>query len=164
MKDTYHVRVEGIRFDAAHFATFGGSCEPLHGHSYEVAAEASGRLNQDSLVINFTSLKARLRELSRELDHRFLLQRDSTLLEIEDTESAWKVRTPGGIGYVLPKQDVVALPIDNTTAERLAQWFSGRLWDGLDDRVTAGVESLTVEVWEGPGQRGSYQIERLPLA
>jgi 6-pyruvoyl-tetrahydropterin synthase len=164
MKDTYHVRVEGIRFDAAHFATYGGSCEPLHGHSYEVAAEARGSLNQDSLVINFTSLKAKLRELSRELDHRFVLQRESTMLEIEEAEGAWKVRTPGGIGYVLPKVDVVALPIDNTTAERLAEWFSGRLWSSLEDRVTAGVESLTVEVWEGPGQQGSFQIERLPQA
>ena len=163
MKDTYHVRVEGIRFDAAHFATYGGSCEPLHGHSYEVAAEARGRLNHDSLVINFTSLKSKLRELSRELDHRFMLQRNSKLLEIEETETHWKVRTPGGIGYVLPRPDVVAMSIDNTTAERLAEWFSGRLWDGLDERVTAGVESLTVEVWEGPGQRGSYQIDRLPL-
>jgi 6-pyruvoyltetrahydropterin/6-carboxytetrahydropterin synthase len=164
MKDTYRVRVEGIRFDSAHFATYGGNCEPLHGHSYAVAAEARGRLNQDSLVINFTSLKAKLRDLSRELDHRFLLQRDSTLLEIEDEETHWKVRTPAGIGYVFPKPDVVALPIDNTTAERLAEWFSSRLWDSLESRVTAGVESLTVEVWEGPGQQGSYQIERLPLA
>jgi 6-pyruvoyltetrahydropterin/6-carboxytetrahydropterin synthase len=73
------------------------------------------------------------------------------------------IPTPGGIGYVLPKEHVVALPIDNSSAERLAEWFSGRLWSSLENKVTAGLESLTVEVWEGPGQRGSYQIERLPL-
>ena len=73
MKSTYEVRVEAIRFDAAHFATYGGNCEPLHGHSYEVAAEVQGKLGEDSLVVNFIGLKAVLRELSKELDHKFML-------------------------------------------------------------------------------------------
>lgn len=163
MKSTYQIRVEDIRFDAAHFATYGGKCEPLHGHSYEVAAEVEGSLNDDSLVLNFTSLKARLRELAKELDHLFMLQRDSTVLEIEEAEGAWRVRTPSGVGYVLPKRDVVALPIDNTTAERLAEWFSDRLWQSLKEKEAANLQSITVEVWEGPGQRGSHRMERLPL-
>ena len=164
MKETYEVRVEGIRFDAAHFATYGGNCEPIHGHSYEVAAEAQGKLGDDALVINFIGLKAVLRDLSKELDHRFMLQTESRVLQIESTETAWKVRTPADIGYVLPKVDVVALPIDNTTAERLAEWFSGRLWQWLEDKGASNVLSLTVEVWEGPGQRGSHRLERLPQA
>jgi 6-pyruvoyltetrahydropterin/6-carboxytetrahydropterin synthase len=163
MKSTYDVRVEGIKFDAAHFATFGGNCEPLHGHSYEVAAQVEGSLGEDSLVVNFLSLKAVLRDLSKELDHRFMLQCKSTILEIDSTESAWKVKTPSGAGYVLPKQDVVALPIDNTTAERLAEWFSGRLWQALEAKGATNLDSLQVEVWEGPGQRGAYRVGRLPV-
>ena len=164
MKTTYEVRVESIRFDAAHFATFGGNCEPLHGHSYEVAAEVQGRLGEDSLVVNFIGLKAILRELSKELDHKFMLQIDSRVLKIESTERAWKVCTPNDTGYVLPRQDVIALPIDNTTAERLAEWFGGRLWQWMQDKGASNVQALTVEVWEGPGQRGSHRLERLPLA
>ena len=164
MKTTYEVRVEDIRFDAAHFATYGGNCEPLHGHSYEVAAEVQGRLGDDSLVVNFIGLKAILRDLSKELDHKFMLQTESRILEIDETETAWKVRTPADIGYVLPKQDVVALPIDNTTAERLAEWFVGRLSQWLEGRGASNVQALTVEVWEGPGQRGSHRLERLPQA
>lgn len=162
MKKTYEVRVEDIKFDAAHFATYGGHCEPLHGHSYEVAAEVQGWLGDDALVVNFIGLKAILRELSKELDHKFLLQVESRVLKIESTETGWKVRTPADIGYVLPKHDVVALPIDNTTAERLAEWFGGRLWQWLEDRGASNVAALTVEVWEGPGQRGSHRLERLP--
>jgi 6-pyruvoyltetrahydropterin/6-carboxytetrahydropterin synthase len=161
---SYEVRVEAIRFDAAHFATYGGNCEPLHGHSYEVAAEVVGALGEDSLVVNFIGLKAVLRDLSKELDHKFMLQTQSRILEIDETETAWKVRTPGDIGYVLPKHDVVAMPIDNTTAERLAEWFVGRLSHWLEGRGASNVRSLTVEVWEGPGQRGSYRLERLPQA
>jgi 6-pyruvoyltetrahydropterin/6-carboxytetrahydropterin synthase len=164
LKTTYEVRVEDIRFDAAHFATYGGNCEPLHGHSYEVAAEVQGRLGDDSLVVNFIGLKAILRDLSKELDHKFMLQTESRILEIDEAETAWKVRTPADIGYVLPKQDVVALPIDNTTAERLAEWFVGRLSQWLEGRGASNVQALTVEVWEGPGQRGSHRLERLPQA
>lgn len=164
MKHSYDVRVEGIKFDAAHFATYGGNCEPLHGHSYEVAAQVEGALGEDSLVVNFISLKAVLRELGKELDHRFMLQRESTSLQIEATETTWRVTTPAGAQYSFPAHDVVALPIDNTTAERLAEWFSGRLLQVLEERGATNVEALQVEVWEGPGQRGSYRVQRLPQA
>jgi 6-pyruvoyltetrahydropterin/6-carboxytetrahydropterin synthase len=164
METTYEVRVDGIRFDAAHFATYGGNCEPLHGHSYEVAAEVTGSLGEDSMVVNFIGLKAVLRELSKELDHKFMLQMESRILTIESTETAWKVRTPAGTGYVLPKQDVVTLPIDNTTAERLAEWFGGRLLHWLEGRSASNLLRLAVEVSEGPGQSGTYRLERLPQA
>jgi 6-pyruvoyl-tetrahydropterin synthase len=159
----YQVRVEGIGFVAGHFATFGGSCERLHGHNYEVAADVEGTLSEDSWVVNFITLKNMLRDASARLDHRFMLQRNSRILEIDETESAWKLKTPAGAAYVLPKSDVVALAIDNTTAERLAQWFCDGVWSKLATRA-ANMSSLTVEVWEGPGQRASYRRERETLA
>ena len=158
-RERYQVRVEGIRFDSGHYATFGGRCERLHGHSYEVAAEVEGTLSDDSWVVNFISLKAMLRDAADVVDHRFMLQRDSRVLRIDETDTAWKIKTPAGIGYVLPKQDVIPLPIDNTTAERIAQWFCDGLWSKLAGRA-ANMRSLTVEVWEGPGQRASYRRER----
>jgi 6-pyruvoyl-tetrahydropterin synthase len=163
MGETFRVRVEGIRFDAAHFETFGDNCEPLHGHSYEVAAEVEGELNPDSLVVDFGRIKTMLRRLSKQLDHRFMLQQDSRRLEIESVDSAWKIRTPTGLGYVFPKQDVVALPVDNSSAERLSEWFAARLWRSLENRGATNLRSLTIDVFEGPGQRASHKLERLPL-
>ncbi len=42
----YKVTVERntLRFAAAHFATFEDSCEPLHGHNYDVIVEVEGEL------------------------------------------------------------------------------------------------------------------------
>jgi 6-pyruvoyltetrahydropterin/6-carboxytetrahydropterin synthase len=160
----FEVRVEGVQFAAAHFATFGGKCEPLHGHSYEVAAVARGVLSEDSWVIDFTRLKAVLRGLCDRLDHRFLLQARSRVLEIDETETGWRIKTPSGTAYLLPAQDVVALPVDNTTAERLAQWLSAGALQVLQERGARGVNSLEIEVWEGPGQRASYRRECLPQA
>ena len=142
-----------LRFSAAHFATFGDDCEPLHGHNYDVLVEVEGELTEDSWVIDFTELKKMARRLCEELDHRFLLQRGSRVLQIEEGAEAWTVRF-GGRRWVFPKAEVVALPIDNTTAERLAEWFCGRLRDQLREGGANNITSITVGVEEAPGQAG----------
>lgn len=151
----YRVRVERnrLKFAAAHFATFEGQCEPLHGHNYAVTIEVTGTLTDDSWVCDFSTLKSLGRALCEELDHKFLLQRDSGELQIDEGMSNWKIRFLER-GFVFPKADVVALPIDNTTAERLAEWFIGRLAASLQAHGAANLTSITVGVEEAPGQAG----------
>ena len=163
-RDSFQVKVEGIQFDSAHFATHGDDCEPLHGHSYQVAAEVSGVLSDDSWVIDFVELKSVLRGICAELDHHMLLQSDSRVLKIESSAIGWHIVTPQGSGYDLPAADVAALPLDNTTAERLAEWVSGRIWEILGQRGIENMLSLDVEVYEGPGQSASHRRGHLPVA
>jgi 6-pyruvoyltetrahydropterin/6-carboxytetrahydropterin synthase len=157
----YRVRVERnkLKFAAAHFATFEGQCEPLHGHNYAVTIELTGELTDDSWVADFGMLKSLGKALCDQLDHKFLLQRDSRVLTIDEGMSNWKVRFLER-GWVFPKSDVLALPIDNTTAERLAEWFVGRLRDDLGSRGASNLTSITVGVEEAPGQAG-WATERL---
>jgi 6-pyruvoyltetrahydropterin/6-carboxytetrahydropterin synthase len=151
----YRVTVERnkLKFAAAHFATFGGTCEPLHGHNYAVTIEVIGALTNDSWVCDFSVLKSLGKAICDELDHKFLLQRDSPALQIDEGMSNWKVRFLER-GYVFPKSDVVALAIDNTTAERLAEWFVMRLSADLRVRGASNLASITVGVEEAPGQTG----------
>jgi 6-pyruvoyltetrahydropterin/6-carboxytetrahydropterin synthase len=155
----YKVTVERntLRFAAAHFATFEGQCEPLHGHNYDVMIEVEGELTEDSWVIDFGALKEIARGICQELDHKFLLQRDSKALTIDEGMSNWKVRFLER-GWVFPKSDIVALPIDNTTAERLAQYFAGRLRAALAERGAKNVTAITVGIEEMPGQAGWYRL------
>jgi 6-pyruvoyltetrahydropterin/6-carboxytetrahydropterin synthase len=149
----YSVRVERVRlrFSSAHMATFGGEMEPLHGHNYSVAIEVRGGLTDDAWVIDFGVLKRIGREICDELDHKFLLQRESALLEIDEGMSNWKVRL-GERGFVFSKGDVLALPIDNTTAERLAEYILGRIRSALLGQGYVNVASIAVTVEEAPGQ------------
>jgi 6-pyruvoyltetrahydropterin/6-carboxytetrahydropterin synthase len=151
----YRVRVERnkLKFAAAHFATFEGACEPLHGHNYAVTIEVAGALTDDSWVCDFSTLKTLGKALCDELDHKFLLQRDSRVLQIDEGMSNWKIRFLER-GFVFPKSDVIPLPMDNTTAERLAEWFIGRLTDDLRARGATNLTSITVGVEEAPGQAG----------
>ncbi|MCH8850006.1 MAG: 6-carboxytetrahydropterin synthase, partial [Chloroflexi bacterium] len=61
----YRITVERntLRFAAAHFATFAGQCEPLHGHNYDVSVEVEGELAEDGWVIDFSSLKSMTRAI-----------------------------------------------------------------------------------------------------
>lgn len=156
----YRVTVERnqLKFAAAHFATFEGQCEPLHGHNYGVTIEVTGALTDDSWVCDFSTLKSLGKALCDELDHKFLLQRDSRVLTIDEGMSNWKVRFLER-GWVFPKPDVLPLPIDNTTAERLAEWFVARLQADLRARGATNLATITVGVEEAPGQAGWASAE-----
>ncbi len=154
MEYRVHVERNKLKFAAAHFATFGGQCEPLHGHNYAVSIDVVGTLTEDAWVADFGVLKSLGKALCDELDHKFLLQRDSKVLQIDEGMSNWKIRFLER-GWVFPKSDIISLPIDNTTAERLAEWFAGRLTADLRARGAANLTSITVEVEEAPGQSGS---------
>jgi 6-pyruvoyltetrahydropterin/6-carboxytetrahydropterin synthase len=147
----------GLRFSAAHFATFRGECEPLHGHNYAVTAEISGDLSEDSWVLDFSDARDAVRGICRELDHRFLLQRDSRELEIVEKGGTWEIGFKHRL-YVFPSADVIALPIDNSTSERLAEWLAGRLRDGLVKMGHENLRAISVGVEEAPGQAAWFSM------
>lgn len=153
------VKIEGsyLRFSAAHFITFGGKCERLHGHNYGVLVEVEGTLGEDKLVIDFTILKQLTREICRRLNHRFLLPLYNPHLLIKEQEESWEI----GFGpkrYVFPREDVLPLPIDNSTAERLAEYICGELRRALAAYPTGNLRTIMVGVEEAPTQMAYYRV------
>jgi len=59
---------------------------------------------------------------------------------------------------------VVALPIDNSTAERLAEWLCGRLKEELRGAGAGNLTMISVGVEEAPGQAAVHSegFDRLP--
>ncbi len=157
MNEVRHVTVDSVRlrFAAAHMATLGDDLEPLHGHNYVVTARVEGELTSDHWVIDFSALKRLTREACEYLDHHFLLQADSTRLRIEHAGDEWAVGFAGR-EYRFPEADVIALPIENSTAELLAEWIAGRVIAGLRDGGHTNIRRLAVDVEEMPGQAGGY--------
>jgi len=154
---TYRITIErnALRFSSAHFTTFGGECEPMHGHNYDVFVEIEGELTADSWVFDFSEAKRIIAAICKELDHRFLLPRKSTSLRIEEGKGEYEIAF-GDRRYVLPKSDVVALEIDNSTAERLAEWLNGRIRAALSASGASSVGRVRVGVEEAPGQAGWF--------
>lgn len=159
MPGTFRVTIDGsrLRFAAAHMATFGGRCEPLHGHNYAVSVEVEGELTADGWVWDFGDLRGIASGIIEELDHRFLLQQESALLGATVRGDSYEL-CAGERSYVLPRSDVVSLPVDNTTAERLAEWIAGRLHTALRAKGATNIRRLAVGVEEMPGQSGWYTV------
>ena len=153
-----HVERNRLRFAAAHMATFQGECEPLHGHNYEIIVELEGDLTEDSWVWDFGALKRATSAIANELDHHFILQRESRHLDIVELPDAWQVSF-GSRTYVFPRSDVIALPIDNSTAERISEWVSGRLQTVIQEAGATNIRRLTVGIEEMPGQAGWYTVD-----
>ena len=157
---THKITIErnALRFSAAHFTTFGGECEPLHGHNYDLFVEIEGSLTADSWVVDFSAAKRLVAEICDELDHKFLLPTLNSALDVTVTGSEYEI-TFGDRRYVMPVTDVAELEIDNSTAERLAEWFAERIRSGLRELGADNIVSITVGVEEAPGQAGWFTLE-----
>jgi 6-pyruvoyltetrahydropterin/6-carboxytetrahydropterin synthase len=141
-----------LGFASAHFITFKGRCERLHGHNYQVWVEVEGELTDDGYVFDFVELKQIARRLCDALDHRVLLATENPQIVIEQNSGTITARY-NGRRYVFPAADVVLLPISNTTAELLATYLADQFARQLRDRTDHRLSAIGVWVAEGPGQR-----------
>jgi 6-pyruvoyltetrahydropterin/6-carboxytetrahydropterin synthase len=160
-----------LGFAAAHFITFEGECEPLHGHNYGVRVEAAGPLTADSYVLDFVVLKDIVRSLCKQWDHRFLLPQHNPHLRVTEHTDAWEIEYIGDLSaipnapdapirYLMPKWTVVPLPVDNATAERLAELLALRIVHELRRRGAGqALEQLTVGIEETEMQMASYALD-----
>lgn len=139
-----------LRFSAAHFISFHGKCERLHGHNYGVTVVLEGSLAGDGMVLDFLEIKKTAREICESLDHRFLLPFESTCLRIQKSAEEWSIGF-GNKRYVFPASDVFVLPVDNITAERLAEYICLRMIEALHPK-TGNLKAVAVGIEEAPGQ------------
>ena len=147
-----------LRFAAAHMATFGKETESLHGHNYGVTVQIDGALSEDSWVIDFGEAKRLVRAICQELDHRVLLAARSPSMRFDASEGSVTILTGADKCYVIPGEDVAMLDIDNTTAERLAEWLAGRIAVALTQAGASNVTAIIVGIEEMPGQAGWFTL------
>lgn len=148
-----------LKFSAAHFLIFpDGTAERLHGHNYKVYVDLHTDLDEHGLVLNFQEIKPLVRALCDELDEHLLIPGKHPVLTAELKEQHYEIRYQERY-YLIPKDEVIVLPISNTSAENLAAWF-GRT---LRERIHASwpnlsVRQMSVGVEETPGQRGVWTV------
>ena len=158
---TWKVLIErgNLGFSAAHFITFDDqTAEPLHGHNYGVRVEVVGALTAHSYVLDFVALKTITREICKELDHQFLLPRQSKHLKITERPDEWEIQFADQ-RYLLPRTSVVVLPVDNATAERLAEYLAGRISERLRAQQVTNLATITVGVEETEMQTAFYTLD-----
>lgn len=150
---------EYFKFSCAHFLIFpDGSKERLHGHNYQVTAEIEGDLTAQGLVIDFLDAKPVIRELCDSLDEHWLVPSEHPELAVEQLDDGHSSVTYRDCRYVVPTDEVLLLPINNTSVENLATWFGETLHARILERFgETQVRRLRLEISETSGQSGVFE-------
>jgi 6-pyruvoyltetrahydropterin/6-carboxytetrahydropterin synthase len=142
-----------FNFACSHFLIFeDGSREPLHGHNYRVKVKGDSPKLTGDMVFDFLDIKPIVREVCDSLDHKLLLPGENPRLELTEKGSNLELRTPDGSYFSFPKQDVLILPLQNTSAERLAIFIGHEIKSIVKKRFGFQFSQLEIEVEETPGQ------------
>lgn len=133
-------------FSAAHAGVHDGELEPLHGHTYQVTLRLVGILDDDGMLIDFGEIKAALREAIAPLRRRTMIPGHTPEVVITSEKDTLSI-VVGRKRYVLPAEDVVILPLVNTTTETIADYLLERILPYLHGY---GLTTAELEVSEAP--------------
>jgi len=149
-----------FNFASAHFLIFAdGRREPLHGHNYQVSVALEGELDRAGVVLDFIVLKPLVKEVCDGLDHRTLVQAKSSMITVRrrapEVEINYKKQR-----LILPRRDVILLPLENTSTELLAEYVGQQIHRKIRRRFPASkIRFMRVGVEETRGQRGVFYGE-----
>lgn len=162
MRSDFKVTVskDYLVFSSAHFITFRGhQCETLHGHNYRVGVTVEGAVDNECLfVVDFSILKKVVRKLTDEIDHKVLLPAKNPKLAFRDSGTQRQVDYFGEHTYTFPVVDCAMMPIENTTAEMIAQHFAHRTRDELTGMGIRNLTAIELEVEESFGQSATFRL------
>jgi 6-pyruvoyltetrahydropterin/6-carboxytetrahydropterin synthase len=148
-----------FNFASAHFLIFtNGKREPLHGHNYQVSVALEGELDGAGVVLDFISFKPLVKEICDSLDHRTLIQTESPSVAVRQKTNEVEIRYKKQ-RLVLPRTDVILLPLVNTSTELLAEYVANRIRQKVRAHFSATIKSMEVAVEEARGQRGMFRGE-----
>ena len=118
-------------FSAAHAGLHDGQFEPLHGHTYTVGLRLHGDAGAAGMLTDFRVIKQALREAIAPLRRRTLMPQHPPggSCRVEDGQVIFACGTKH---YSLPAEDVVLLPVTNTTTEAIAAWLLDQLLTRMD--------------------------------
>lgn len=160
MQSSFRVAVskDYLVFASAHFITFRGhQCESLHGHNYRVGVMVEGAVDDECLfVLDFSILKKIVRRIVDEIDHKVLLPTKNPKLAYRHERDMVHVDYFGKPTYVFPKGDCALLPIQNSTAEMLAEYIAVHVRNELMRDGYTHLTQLEIEVEENFGQSATY--------
>jgi 6-pyruvoyltetrahydropterin/6-carboxytetrahydropterin synthase len=155
----YSIKVykQYFNFASSHFLIFeDGSREPLHGHNYRVMLKGEASELQADMVFDFLDIKPIVREVCDSLDHKLMIPKLNPKIRIDEKNNNYIITTPDESIFSIPKQDVLLLPILNTSAERLAMYLCERIKELTKQRFGYSFKQLEIEVEETPGQSAIY--------
>ena len=148
-----------FNFASAHFLIFAnGQREALHGHNYQVSCYGR-RARSCRRGARLISFKPVVKRICDALHHRTLIQTGSPAIDVRKRAHEVEVRYKKQ-KIILPRQDVILLPLANTSTELLAEHVAIRSGKKSGENfLKTKIRHLKVGVEEARGERGFYRGE-----
>ncbi|PKK81573.1 MAG: 6-pyruvoyl tetrahydropterin synthase [Thermoplasmata archaeon HGW-Thermoplasmata-2] len=139
-----------ITFSASHIIPDYNLCGRLHGHTYAIHAKVYGPKGKESIIIDFGKLKAALKAVAEELDHKMLIPVRSKTVKVEGDHIKMTV---GSKNYLFPIEDCALLDIGSSSAETLSEY----VLEKVRKAVPKTIVKIEVGIDEGVGQ-GAWAV------
>lgn len=152
-----HVVTDPDRLYFAHMTVYpNGRKERLHGHNFRVFLDLDLVDGAFAAMIDLDIARHALDALCREWKERLLLGAKNRFLEILRDDGAELDFRLCGARYVVPRDEVVLLPIENASVEGIAEHIAERLREPLAGLALRGYD---VRLEELPGIGASCRVE-----
>jgi 6-pyruvoyltetrahydropterin/6-carboxytetrahydropterin synthase len=152
-----HLSKENLKFSAAHFLIFDAhSAERLHGHNYQVQIDFFWRTFPDASLgfcVDFKALKDLVYQELDKWDERVLLPHKCPDMKFEEKGNTLQVNFRDRF-YAFPKNEVILLPIVNTSVELLSEILVGQIWSY---QQKFGFHGIKIYIEETRGQ-GAFSL------
>ena len=122
--------VKDYRWEMGHRLRFhNGVCKNLHGHSYKLSIELTGRKNENGMMIDFFDLDKIINPIVSKFDHAFFAAREDVDL----------------IDALKNLDSKVIVKDFEPTAENLSEYLAGEI---SKSKLPANIENIRVRVYE----------------
>jgi 6-pyruvoyltetrahydropterin/6-carboxytetrahydropterin synthase len=108
-----------------------GPCRNIHGHSYKIRVEITGRPDTNGIVLDYYDLKILMKPIIEELDHSFVVDKDDKLMIDFLKENDMKF-------HIIEK---------TTTAENLAEYIFEQVKERIKNKFQ-NLTELTIRLFE----------------
>lgn len=157
---TLHLAKQNFKFSSGHFLIFDEtSAERLHGHNYLVSVELKAPENANfgskGYWVDFSELKKIIKAQVDLLDEHVLLPDLHPDFKKTKNKNNWDIQFRDRF-YSLPQEEVVFLPVMNTSVEELSKYLASEIFKKID---SFGVQSVWLKVEETTGQGASFEIQ-----
>lgn len=156
---TLHLAKQNFKFSSGHFLIFDDlNAEKLHGHNYYVQVHISVPeevdMTQTGYFVDFSEFKKEIKAQLDLWDEHVLFPAKHPDMKIEKKAANYEIHFRDRF-YSMPQNEVVLLPVTNTSVEQLSRILAETLFEKFKK---FNVKKLEVQVEETSGQSASTLV------
>ena len=162
MPEIYEIRIrkEALKFASSHMTVFSdGTKEALHGHHYVPSVTLQVSDIQFKNMIPFSEIKTAMKKIASLWDEKVFIALNNPFFKLTKQTKTWIEFELCKKRYLLPRDEVILLKVDNVTCENLAKAYFEFLQmelEWLEIGKKKKIQSVSVFIEESPGQGAAY--------